>query len=207
MISYISVPKTLRYALHGNTENPKIVLYALHGYGQLVEFFIRKFTGLSPEILIVAPEGPHRFYLEGSSGRVGASWMTKVERENDIADNITYLDTLHDHIKNKHGDRPQYIVLGFSQGGATAARWVQLGKIKPDGFILWASVYPPDLPGEIIVPTEKSYFLIGDNDEFYPESSADEIITAYQEMGFQTMKYQGNHNIEPNVLRSVLEEF
>ena len=31
----------------------------------------------------------HRFYLEGSSGRVGASWMTKEAREDDKKENQT----------------------------------------------------------------------------------------------------------------------
>lgn len=207
MISYISVPKTVRYAERGNTETPEIILYALHGYGQLVEYFIRKFN-LEPEsTLVIAPEGMHRFYLEGSSGRVGASWMTKVERDADIADNIGYLNTLHESIYQKYGDHPRYIVLGFSQGGATAARWVHLGTIKPDGLILWATVFPPDLIKENEKPIEKSFFVIGDNDEYYPGTAADDILNEYKNMGYSTIKFNGSHNIDSNVLLSLLKEF
>ena len=77
-------PKTFRYHILNEGTNAKKVLYVLHGYGQLAEFFVRKFRELGDEYLIVAPEGMHRFYLQGSSGRVGASWMTKEDREQDI---------------------------------------------------------------------------------------------------------------------------
>ena len=32
----------------------------------------------------MAPEGLSRFYLEGFSGKVGATWMTREDRLNDI---------------------------------------------------------------------------------------------------------------------------
>ena len=54
------------------------VLYVLHGYGQLPAFFIRKFQAqVNAGWRVVAPEGAHRFYLKGTDGRVGASWMTR----------------------------------------------------------------------------------------------------------------------------------
>ena len=40
---------------------------------------------------IIAPQGLHKFYLEGTSGRVGASWMTKENREDDIKNYLVYL--------------------------------------------------------------------------------------------------------------------
>ena len=136
--------KTFRYQLiHGN-EGVEKVLYALHGYGQLVEYFIRKFKHTPEDLLIVAPEGMHRFYLNGTSGRVGASWMTKIARESDISDIISYLNELDRQISSIYTIKKRYL-LGFSQGGAAAARWEQLGNVKFDGMILWACIFPPDL--------------------------------------------------------------
>ena len=57
------------------------------------QYFIKKFEQLKrPEILFVAPEGLHRFYLKGNAGRVGSSWMTKEDRLNDIDDYNRMLD-------------------------------------------------------------------------------------------------------------------
>ena len=63
--------KTFRYETLNEEKSPKKIIYALHGYGQLSKYFIRKFESISDDYLIVAPEGMHRFYKNGNSGRVG----------------------------------------------------------------------------------------------------------------------------------------
>ena len=68
--------------LNKNTTN---IWLALHGYGQLVEYFKRHFVPLSQDTrAFLFPQGPHKFYLQGTEGRVGASWMTKEDRLIDI---------------------------------------------------------------------------------------------------------------------------
>jgi hypothetical protein len=59
--------------------------------------FIQKFKELASEnTLIVAPEALSRFYLNGFSGRVGATWMTKEARDTEILDYLNYLNKLLD---------------------------------------------------------------------------------------------------------------
>ena len=41
----------------------KRIILALHGYGQLAQYFYRKFNSLTNDYGLVIPEGPHRFYL------------------------------------------------------------------------------------------------------------------------------------------------
>ena len=118
----LTANKTFRYEVSSDVQDHDTVLYVLHGYGQQAQYFIRKFRAQFDKLLVVAPEGMHRFYLQGSAGRVGASWMTKEAREDDIQDNIQWLEQLDATITKIY--RPQRkIILGFSQGGATAARW------------------------------------------------------------------------------------
>ena len=76
------------------------------------DYFIRKFRALFDDLLVVAPEGMHRFYLQGSSGRVGASWMTKEAREDDIADNLRWLQELDAHISAQYRPKRK-LLLGF----------------------------------------------------------------------------------------------
>ena len=132
------------YHTIGNPEKASKIIFALHGYGQLSKYFIRKFNDLHEDYFIIAPEGLHRFYIKASAGRVGASWMTKENREDDIKDYINLLNNIWD----KYNEQYQFserILLGFSQGGATASRWHQFGKFKAQKFILWASIFPPRL--------------------------------------------------------------
>ena len=175
--------KTFRYFTFGEKSKAKYLIYVLHGYSQLAEYFIRHFQHLNSDFYIVAPEGMHRFYIEGTSGRVGASWMTKEAREQDIKDTIKWLDKLDDEINcEKKFDKK--IILGFSQGGATAARWSFLGKINPYSIIYWASVFPPDLIPEKLSKSESNvpdYFILGNNDEFFTKESYQKTIKFYIE--------------------------
>ncbi len=197
--------KNFRYQIVGNIEKATKLIFVFHGYGQLAEFFIRKFKELPENYLVVAPEGMHRFYLNGTSGRVGASWMTKDDRESDIQDNIHWLSQLFEEINQKKKFEKS-IILGFSQGGATAARWFFSGKINANQLILWASVFPPDLEKPEIKEKSSNYFVIGDNDEYYFEHQQIEEIEFYQKIGFQTKTFGGKHDIEINTLLSILKE-
>ncbi len=198
--------KTFRYFTHGDSSKAKYILYVLHGYGQLAEFFIRNFQSLNSDYFVIAPEGMHRFYLQGSSGQVGASWMTKEARNQDIQDTTSWLDQL-DHEMNLNFTFEKKIILGFSQGGATAARWSNLGKIKADSIIYWASVFPPDLENNNLKEPklkEENYFIIGDNDEYYSKQESEKTIKDYQEKGFKTILFKGKHEINTATLNLVL---
>lgn len=205
MENQISCTKTYRYYTLGDITKAKYILFVFHGYGQLAEFFIRKFQAVSKDFYVVAPEGMHRFYLNGSSGRVGASWMTKEAREIDIHDNLNWLNKLLKTIQTS-AKFEKTIVLGFSQGGATAARWVnQLNNI--DQFILWASVFPPDLNQKNEVSNtdkQENHFVLGNEDEYFDKIQQNDIISFYQSINFKTHIFKGKHNIDTATLNNIL---
>ena len=115
---HFSVKKTTRYFTEGSSAETHHV-YVLHGYGQHPEFFLRKFIPASPNIFLVAPEGLHRYYLNGNSGRVGASWMTKEDRQNDILDYVNYLDALCESLS---GNAKNITIRGFPKGAGREVR-------------------------------------------------------------------------------------
>jgi predicted esterase len=195
--------KTFRYQQIGELDKATHLLIVLHGYGQLAEFFIRKFNGVPENYLVIAPEGMHRFYLNGTSGRVGASWMTKEDRESDIQDNLNWLNQLLNELKEKKKFE-KIILLGFSQGGATAARWYYSKKVPFDQLILWASVFPPDLERPQINSKSNNYFVIGTEDEFYNDEAQMTEIDFYQKIGFQTLQFQGKHDIHNTTMLEIL---
>ena len=145
-------------------------LYVLHGYGQLAEYFIRKFEPQrAAGWRVVAPEGAHRFYLQGTEGRVGASWMTREARLEDIADYVQSLDALRDTLDPERSG-PQ-VLLGFSQGVATALRWLALGRggvTSWDGVIAHSGIIPPDLPEEpgLLSKAPPLHLIAGTADEY-----------------------------------------
>ena len=150
--SELSFTFKARYFKIGQLDSKtKAIWIVLHGYGQLAQYFIRNFSFFEEHnICVIAPEGLSRFYLEDvqsraqtGNNRVGSTWMTKENRLADIANYLNYLNALY---AKEVGDSTLPVtVLGFSQGAATASRWVLDKKIRFDRLILWAGILPPDM--------------------------------------------------------------
>lgn len=145
----ISISLRTHYYTSGTPEADR-VWFVLHGYGQLAKYFIRKFSVLEESgIYVIAPQGLSRFYIENndpgkrSYDRVGASWMTKENRLTDIHNYVRYLQEIL-AVELPRMDKP-VTVLGFSQGAATACRWIMQTNMMVEKLILWSGVFPPDI--------------------------------------------------------------
>ncbi len=128
---------------------------ACHGYGQLARGFAAALApAKSDDRLVLAPEGLSRFYLDdprkrhGPDAPIGASWMTREDRENEIRDYVEYLDLLVAQVIREIGHDVPVTALGFSQGVATVARWAALGVTSLQRLILWGGTLPHDLPAD-----------------------------------------------------------
>lgn len=155
---HITVPRTARYyVLGGPNELVRNVWMVCHGFGQLAEQFIEPFAALEHDTrLIVAPEALSRFYLDSRpahsrTSEVGATWMTREDRDAEVADVVTYLDALYDRLfldLAGHGvdrDRVRVHALGFSQGAAAVSRWAARGSAVVDNLVVWGSGIPQDV--------------------------------------------------------------
>jgi len=147
--------RTARYVTLGELgPETSEVWVVCHGYRQLACRFLRRFRSLDDgSRYIVAPEALSRFYVDPAPGRhgpehrVGASWMTREDRQTEIDDYVRYLDGLTAQVMGQAPDA-RLFVLGFSQGVHTTARWVTYGQVQPHRLILWAAYLPPDLDME-----------------------------------------------------------
>ncbi len=200
--NFISITKKARYWTLGDPNSEKII-YVLHGYGQLAEYFIKNFEPLVDlGFYIIAPEGTQRFYLNGTSGRVGASWMTKELREIDIEENNNYLESLHLEISKINSYKSIHL-LGFSQGGATASRWKFTSKINFSHFILWACVFPDDVKIDFEEKTEfksKKTFVVGQKDEYFNSENLLKVTDFYKKNNFEVFLFDGGHKIDLKTL-------
>ena len=149
----------------------------------------------------------HRFYLKGSNGRVGASWMTKEARDIDIEDNINWLNNLDKEISSKY-DIKERILIGFSQGGATAIRWKLKSVNSFNKTIIWASDFPPDMEPQInrLQNENDNYFAIGNEDEYFNEEHQNKLISLYKSANFKISTYLGPHEIDIDVLLRLLKD-
>ena len=160
-----------RYFTIGGGAQLDEVWIVLHGLGQLASVFINYFKSIeTPTRLIVAPEALNRYYVApGASGqtkdaKVGATWMTRMDRENEIADYVDFLDAVYGETANQ---ARKVTALGFSQGVATACRWVAAGHSRVDRLISWAGQLPPDVDPSVYSKLSGGLTLVsGSRDEY-----------------------------------------
>jgi predicted esterase len=198
----------ISHVIHRGEEE---IVIALHGYGQLAEFFLKKLHPIfSDKRLILVPEATNYSYLEGFSGRVGANWMTKHEREAAIENNNQYLNTLLENILIKYSKTPRIKVLGFSQGAATASRWVSQIPVKLDTLILWGGGFAHDIKiesaGDALRET-KTFVVLGRQDEFVTVESIKKQEELIEKMKLNVEKhyYDGGHDLNLSVLTGLLD--
>jgi len=202
----LTVRRTARYYRIGPDSDVKQIWVVFHGYGQLAGYFIKKFNCLSERaITVVAPEALSRFYLTGFSGRVGASWMTKEDRLNEIADYVAYLDSIYEHVMRRCGAEAQTTLLGFSQGVATAVRWAHAGRVKAQRLIAWADLLPPDFTSEDGLDRLREYRLTlvhGKRDPLVMEGRLrdQERLLREHDVPFEQHLFEGGHELNSDVL-------
>jgi len=159
------------YTIGGGDQPLEEVWIVLHGLGQLAAVFMKYFQSIaSPRRLIVAPEALNRYYVTaGTSGRtqdakVGAAWMTREDRVNEIADYVDFLDAVW---RETAAEASRVTVLGFSQGVATACRWMAMGNSRVDRLIAWAGQLPPDVDPAVYAKLSGGVTLVaGTTDEY-----------------------------------------
>jgi predicted esterase len=202
----LSVPRTARYHVLGELGGDRRELWiVLHGYGQLAGRFLSGFEPVAaPGRLIVAPEGLSRFYLRGTGGRVGASWMTREDRAAEIGDYVGYLDRLHAQLTGGRAD-VRLGVLGFSQGAAAALRWAVLGQPRPARAILWSGGVPPDLDPErarAALADTRVELVVGESDEAFTEEKVEEELASLRDLapGAQLARFAGGHQLDAETL-------
>ena len=118
---HLSTPRTARYHTLGDPASATHIWIVLHGYGQLARYFLRPFEGLETGQLIAAPEGLSRFYSDIAHTRVGATWMTREDRDHEIIDQAIYLDRLAVHLQQQCPPGTPLSVLGTVHAGANGA--------------------------------------------------------------------------------------
>lgn len=191
----------------------KQVWFVLHGYGQLAQYFIKKFSCLTDKsIAVIAPEGLSHFYLENvqdgtrKNDRVGATWMTKENRLMDIANYNEYLNTVYRHELAEN--TAPVTILGFSQGSATASRWVMDNKVAFERLILWAGLFPMDMDfhaGRELLKEKAVVSVFGKQDTFINDARFIEMKMLIDKLGVHVKEiaFGGGHDIDRETLLEI----
>ena len=218
---HIVVPRTARYYVVG-APNPLVrdVWIVCHGFSQLAHAFVDPFRRFEDDRrLIVAPEALQRFYLDSRpantrNSAVGATWMTRDDRDADIADIVTYLDTLYEHVVESLAthdvarDRIRVHALGFSQGAVAVARWAARGSAVIDHLVMWGHGMPDDVNVRALGerrPDLTIDMVHGERDHFANASvmAATQAVLEGSGVPFRMIPFSGGHVLSTRVLREL----
>jgi len=210
---HLRVNRTARYLTQGEIEGASDVWFVLHGYSQLAATFLRWFEPVAtPGRLLVAPEGLSRSYFEEhGTRRVGASWMTKEDRDAEVDDYVQYLERLAGRIRLGVAGEPRIEIHGFSQGAATACRWAALGSFRADRLVLWSNGVPPDLPldryGDRLIRSGLT-IVMGNRDKYHSEASIEAELARLASAGVhpRVIRFDGGHRVDGPTLKALVNE-
>lgn len=217
---HIEVARTARYVTLGPADgSARDLWFVLHGQGQLAARFVEQFAPLDDGTrLIVAPEALSRYYVDrapaapGEPPRVGASWMTRDDREAEISDYLGYLDAVYARVcPAGPGEGGRLTVLGFSQGAATASRWVALGTPRAHRLVCWGGAVAHDVAlgaGGAGLRGARLTLVAGTRDEYAsPEAvAAEETRLRAAGVAYELRSYDGGHRIHAATLLAVAAE-
>jgi predicted esterase len=169
------------------------LLVGFHGYGEPVALQFDRQRALpgASDWAHVAVQGLHRFY-RGRDEQVVASWMTRQDREDAIADNLRYVAAVVAEVRGELGVGP-LVFAGFSQGVAMAFR--AAASISCHGVIALCGDVPPDLTHRDPLGLPPVLLARGSADEWYdaPKHEQDVDLLRQRNVQVEPFTFDGGH--------------
>src|SRR5688572_20806013 len=188
------------------------VIAGFHGYAQTAGDIMAELNRIpgANEWTRVSIQALNRFYIRGDS-QVVASWMTREDRDQAIADNIAYVDSAIEHAPStrpehparsgqaaqQHSSTSALVFVGFSQGAAMAYRAALSGARPASGIIALAGDIPPELKTDAPTrhPWPKVLVGVGSTEQWYSGAKLDEDLAFLSARGIDhsVMRFEGGH--------------
>jgi predicted esterase len=183
--------------------NPTAVIVGFHGYTENAAIQMERLQALpgSDRWTLVSVQGLHRFY-RGRSEEVIASWMTRQDRDDMIADNIEYASRAVEAAAP--ADVP-LIATGFSQGVAMAFRAAVRGRRPAAGVAAVGGDVPPELLADPLAALPAALLARGERDDWYTTAKMDADVAALTARGVppETLVYPGAHEWTSDVADAI----
>ena len=183
------------------------VLLGFHGYLESAETQLARLEEVpgADAWTLVSVQALNRVY-RGRSEETVASWMTRQDRDEAIADNIDYVNRVVASLGIRRGDAT-VVCAGFSQGGAMAFRAGVRGAFGAAGIICVGADVPPELiadPGAAFPPV---LLVRGARDEWLTPGMFETGVTALREHGaeVQWLAVDAAHDWTASVSRAAGE--
>lgn len=188
-----------RYLLRAAAGAPAGVLIGFHGYGESAAPHLEAMLEI-PGIeswTVASIQGLHSFYTR--SGEVVASWMTKLDREVAIDDNIAYVRAAVGEILASAGIEGPLVYAGFSQGVAMTYRAASEAGHACHGIIALAGDVPPELAERDLAGFPRVLIGRGASDSWYSEEKLTADVQLLRGKGVEVdfERFDGGHEWTP----------
>ncbi len=179
--------------------DPSAVVLGFHGYMENADLQMARLESIPGADVwtLLSVQALHRFY-RGRSEEVVASWMTRQDRDDMIADNIEYLDRI---VETLVPAGARIITLGFSQGAAMAFRAAVRGQRPARGIVSIGGDVPPELLADPAATFPRTLLARGERDEWYTAArmAADVNALRARSAAVQSVVYASGHDWTPEV--------
>jgi predicted esterase len=171
------------------------LLVGFHGYGENAERHLeelRRIPGAS-RCVLCAVQALHPFY--NRSGEVIACWMTSLDRERAIHDNVAYVASVVASVKRELPVSERLVYLGFSQGAAMAYRAAAGAGHACQGLIVLGGDVPPELEQQDLTRFPPVLLGRGSSEEWYDAAKMEhdvELLRA-KSVDVRPVIFQGGH--------------
>ena len=188
-----------RYLLRPAAAAPRGVLVGFHGYGESAGPHLDALLEI-PGIerwTVASIQGLHPFYTR--SGEVVASWMTKLDREAAIADNLAYVGSAVAEILAAAGIDGPLVYSGFSQGVAMAYRAAADAGHACRGLVALAGDVPPEMAERDLAGFPRVLIGRGASDGWYTEEKLTDDVQLLRGKGVEVdfERFDGGHEWTP----------
>lgn len=192
-----STPRLIPTTVHGRylvrpapAGSSAPLLVGFHGYGENADDHLAALERVpgTDAWHLVAVQALHPFYKR--DGSVVASWMTKLDREAAIVDNVAYVERVVAAVREELDTNGVLVFAGFSQGVAMAYR--AAAALPSSGVIALAGDVPPE-----VAPGDLPPVLLGRGrrDEWYDGGKEDDDLARLEAAGVavETCVFDGGH--------------
>lgn len=189
-----------RYLVEAGSDT---LLVGFHGYGQNAEHLLAELKRIpgAHRCTLVSVQALHRFYDRRTQEVVG-SWMTRLDREQAIEDNVAYAARVIEALRAE-GYRGPLVFAGFSQGAAMA--WRAAARCGPcAGLLVLGGDLPKDVAERADLDLPPVLLGRGDQDTFYtaPMLEADLAALAARGVRPEVVRFEGGHEWHPAFLEA-----
>jgi predicted esterase len=176
--------------------DPAPLLVGFHGYGENAELHMQALCAIpgSNRWRIACVQGLHRFY-ERRTGSVVSSWMTSLDREQAIRDNIRYVHDVVAALRSEGAPHTPLVYAGFSQGVAMAYRAALSAGHPCHGLVALAGDVPPELHDTPASAWPRVLLGCGRTDAWYTADKlrADRTFFESRAIEAETIVFDGGH--------------